>query len=78
MGRLNLKALDGLFDKGKDFQLTNTQYEERVGAKLPKDGYYLRKKSLLAARAKEKGYVITEVKEKAVIERVVCFRKEKN
>lgn len=50
-----LEALDMLFDSGKNFELTDEQYEKRTGVMLPKRAYYLMNGSALARRAKEKG-----------------------
>ena len=64
--RPKLEALDVLFDSGRNFELTDEQYEKRTGVMLPKRTYYLVNSSALARRAKEKGYNL-EVVEKSVI-----------
>lgn len=66
-----LENLDAIFDKGKDFSLTDAQYEKKVGIPLPKGIDYLLNRSALARKCREKGYTIT-VKEKTVF-----LRKEK-
>ncbi len=66
----NLDELNDLFDKGKDFRLTDKQYETKTGTMLPKDKYYLVNKSALARKAKEQGYVLN------VMEKTVVFTKK--
>ena len=73
----NLDALDYLFEKGEDFQLSAKLYEEQTGAPLPKGKSYLKNTSAFAQRAKEKGYTIVGVEEKATIEKTVFLKKEK-
>lgn len=76
--RPNLDALNDLFKKGQDFQLSDRRYEEITGASLPKGKYYLLSNSALAKKAKDKGYEITAIEEKPVIERTIYFtRREK-
>ena len=72
----NLDFLDDLFEKGADFQLTGRLYEEKAGAPLPKEKGYLLRRSALARRAKERGYLIEDVREKPIIERTVIFKKK--
>lgn len=72
----DLDALDCLFEKGIDFTLTDAEYESITGASLPKRANYLKKDSALAIRAAEKGYVITEVQDKPIIERTVFLKKK--
>lgn len=72
----NLDFLDDLFEKGADFQLTGRLYEEKTGAPLPKEKSYLLRRSALARRAKERGYLIEDVREKPIIERTVIFKKK--
>ena len=66
-----LENLDDLLDKGKDFSLTDAQYEKKVGIPLPKVIDYLLNRSALARKCREKGYTIT------VQEKTVFFKKEK-
>ena len=66
-----LEALDGLFSSGKDFQLTDAQYESKTGVMLPKAKSYLVNQSALARKAAKNGYRIS------VIEKTVIFSKEK-
>lgn len=74
---LDLSPLDDLFAKGEDFELTDVQYEEKIKKSLPKDAGYIKRKSPLAQKAKEKGFIIASVIEKPVITRTVIFKKEK-
>ena len=62
--------IEELFDAGKDFSLTSSQYEKKTGAPLPKDTWYLCNSSALSKVAKERGYSIY------VIERTVKFKKQ--
>lgn len=70
-----LDELEYLFDKGKDFQITASLYEEKTGVPLPTGKNYLKNKSAFAIRAKEKGYFIVDVEEKPIIERSVILKK---
>ena len=74
--RPKLDGLNYLFDQGVDFCVTEKEYEEKTGVPLPKNQSYLKTGSALAARAKEKGYVIIGVEEKPVIEKTVILKKE--
>lgn len=77
MPKLDLSALDDLFSKGEDFELTAAQYEEKVGKALPKTASYIKgSNSPLARKAKENGYIIASVTDKPVIMRTVIFRKD--
>jgi len=71
-----LDELDYLFEHGADFRLSGKLYEEKTGIALPKGKSYLKYQSALSAKAKEKGYVIVDVEEKAAIERTVVFKKK--
>lgn len=78
MGRqLDMSALDNLFSKGKDFKLTDEQYEKKIGKPLPKGAAYIKGQSPLARAAFEHGFTITEVVEKPIIARTVVFKKIK-
>ena len=65
----NLSELLPLFEAQSDFSLTETQYTEKTGAALPKDSYYLLKKSAVAKAAMGKGYEIL------LNERTILFKK---
>lgn len=64
-----LSNLDELFRMGKDFELTDAQYEKKTGIPLPKGASYLLKNSALARKSKEEGY------EMVLIEKKVIFKK---
>lgn len=66
-----LENLDRDFIKGKDFSLTDAQYEKEVGIPLPKGTDYLLNRSALARKCREMGYTMI------VQEKTVIFRKEK-
>lgn len=72
----NLNALDPLFAHGTEIQLTNTMYEKMTGSTLPKRNYYLKNNSALARYADEKGYLITEVQDIPIIERIVILKRK--
>lgn len=74
--RPNLDALDDLFEEGVDFRLPAKLYEERTGASLPKGKSYLINTSAFAQKAREKGYFIVDVEEKATIEKTVIVKKK--
>lgn len=77
MGRNpDLDKLDDLFAKGKDFKLSGKLYEERTGASLPIAKSYIKHRSALASKAAKLGFVITDVQENPVIERIVYFKKK--
>ncbi len=65
----DLIQLENLFESGKDFELTDAQYEKKTGAPLPKDKNYILKRSALAKKAKEYNYSLE------VIEKEVIFKK---
>lgn len=69
MSKPNLTKLLLLFEAQSDFSLTETQYAEKTGAALPKDSYYLLKKSAVAKAAMENGYEIL------LNERTILFKK---
>ena len=62
----NLQGLESFFEKGKDFRLTDSEYEKLTGTMLPKNSSYLKNRSALARKAESEGYSI-EVIEKTVI-----------
>ena len=62
----NLNGLEAYFTKGKNFSLTDAEYEKITGAMLPKNISYLRNNSALAKKARLEGYKV-EVIEKTVI-----------
>ena len=71
MGRHpQLTEICAMFNSGKNFGLTDAQYEKKTGVPLPKDTNYLKKRSALANAARENGYQLD------VIEKTVIFTKE--
>lgn len=78
MGRkLDLSALDDLFVKGEDFELTDLQYERRIGKPLPKSAHYIKSGSPLARAAFEHGFTIVNVVDQPIIARTVILKKKK-
>ncbi|MBQ8388666.1 MAG: hypothetical protein IJX46_07055 [Clostridia bacterium] len=67
----NFEKLLPLFQAQEDFSLTETQYQKSTGEPLPKDVYYLKRKSALSRVAQDYGYVI-DVKEKTI-----CLRNKR-
>ena len=66
-------VLDGIkkrMTKGKDFQLTRTQYIQSTGIDIPQDKSYTEKRSAIAKVANENGYEVE------VIEEIIKFRKK--
>ena len=77
MGRkLNLDALDDLFEQGKDFRLSDKEYAKRVGYPLPQRKDYIKNRSPFTTRAREKGFVIVDIEEQPIIERTVILKKK--
>ena len=74
---LDLSPLDDLFAKGEDFELTDVQYEEKIKKSLPKDAGYIKRKSPLARKAQENGFIISAVIDKPIIMKTVIFKKVK-
>ena len=74
---LDLSPLNDLFAKGEDFELTDVQYEEKVKKSLPKNADYIKRKSPLAQKARENGFIIASVIDKPVIMRTVVFKRAK-
>ena len=75
MPKLDLSLLEPYFEKGKDFELTAEQYEEKVKKPLPQTKYHITKKSPLAKLAHENGFSV-QVEER--VHRVLVFKKDKN
>lgn len=74
---LDLSPLDDLFTRGEDFELTDVQYKEKIKKSLPKDASYIKRKSPLAQKAQDNGFIISAVVDKPVIMRTVIFKKVK-
>ena len=62
----NLKML---FEKGKDFTLTDSQYESKTGAPLPKNKSYLKNRSALAIEAQKSGYSIEVIEKTGILKK---------
>ncbi len=78
MANLDLSALDSLFSKGKDFELTGDQYEKLIKKPMPKSVPGIRGRNApLARKAKEKGFIIASIVDKPVITRTVIFKKQR-
>lgn len=68
--RPNLTTLDSLFEQGKAFSLSDAQYEQKTGVRLPKNTNYILKRSALAKKCEKHGFKMY------VQEKVVFFEKE--
>lgn len=66
----DLKKIEKILQKGKSFTLTDSQYERKSGAPLPKNKSYLLNRSAIARLGKQYGYSLT------VQEKTVTFVKE--
>ena len=78
--KIELDELNDLFAANKDFELTDAQYEERIGKPLPQTKQAITGKNTpLGRKAAEYGFKI-HVEERLMIQRVViCIKKnEKN
>lgn len=67
----NLKSLENLFEKGKDFELTDAQYEKKTGAALPKRKSYLLYDSALARKANEYDYYLEAIERTITITKIM-------
>ena len=65
-----LENLENLFNSGLCFELTDTQYEKKTGVPLPKQPYYLVKKSALAKKAKENGYQLKLIEKRVIFTKI--------
>lgn len=74
MPKLDLSSFAPLLEQGKNFEITEEQYEENVKKGMPATNY-LKKSSPLAKLAKEYGYRI-QVEER--IHRVMIFTKQED
>lgn len=74
--KMELNELDDLFAQGKDFTLTASQYQERIGKPLPKSVSGITGTNApLTRKARKNGYIIEAVIEQPVITRTVVFKK---
>lgn len=58
MSAPKLEKIIKIMEKGKDFELTNEQYKTKTGLDIPKGKNYVEKRSAVAQRAKEHGFLI--------------------
>lgn len=70
MARPNFTKIVKQLETGEPFSLTAKQYQNKTGASIPKETYYLLNNSAIARKAKEYGYKL------AVQERILLFEKE--
>lgn len=74
--RGNLDVLNKYFDRGKEFELTQEEYEKETNGILSTDSYYLTHNSALARKSKSKGFYI-EIKPMEFKPMKICFKKMK-
>lgn len=72
----NLKKLDKYFETGKDFELTQDEYERLTGGLLSNNLNYVKNKSKLARTANEKNFYIEIIPVK-VSPLKILFKKKK-
>ena len=72
----NLDALDKYFDAGKDFTMTQEEYEKVTVGSLSKNLSYVKNGSALSKRAKSKGYYI-EIEPLEIKPMTIHFKKKK-
>ena len=65
-----LEGIKKRLAKGKDFQMTRTQYIQSTGIDIPQDKSYTERRSAIAKVANENGYEVE------VIEEIIKFRKK--
>lgn len=76
--RMNLDELNSFFLGGMDFELTDAQYQEKVGKPLPKNTASITGKTTpIGRKAAENGFKI-QIKETPVIQRTLIFTKIRN
>ena len=72
----DLNVLDKYFDAGKDFEMTQEEFEKQTNGKLSKDLNYIKTKSALAKRTKTKGFYI-EIEPLEIKPMKIHFKKKK-
>ena len=70
MRKPDLRKIDNLFSKGKDFTLTRNRYLSLTGADTPQDMYYTKNKSAIAKHAKSYGFEIEVIPEKLIFHKI--------
>ena len=71
-----LAELEYLFAQGDEVCFSGREYEEKTGAALPKNNDYIMKRSALMRWADENGYIVADVQENAVIEKIITLKKK--
>ena len=67
--RPELNGIKKRMDKGKDFQLTRTQYIQLTGIDIPQDKSYTERRSAVAKAADEKGYTVEVIEERIIFKK---------
>jgi hypothetical protein len=70
--KMELNELNDLFNSGEGFELTDIEYQRRVGKPLPKDDNYIKRRSPISRKAKTNGFEV-QVEERAI--KVLTFKK---
>ena len=69
--RPNLIQIEKRMQNGKNFTLTRADYIKLTGVDIPQDKYYTERRSAVARRARDNGYVIEVIPEKLVFKKVL-------
>ncbi|MDO4459050.1 MAG: hypothetical protein Q4C42_03050 [Clostridia bacterium] len=70
MARPKLDKIVNLFDNGKDFEMTRSQYISYTGADIPQNKRYTEEKSAIARKAFEYGYEVKVIPERLEFHKV--------
>lgn len=75
--RLNFDSFINLFQSKDYIELSDRVYAEKTGHKLPSSLKYLKYSSPFSRWLREMNFVIVEIKERTVVEKVVCIKRKK-
>ncbi len=76
MATPKLDSIVKQMEAGEPFSLTNSQYKKSTGLDIPKDTSYLIRRSAVAKRAREMGYMIVVHERQISFERNCKFIEE--
>lgn len=72
MSKIDFSKIEGMIKSSIDFSLSEKQYENLTGRKMPKNDYYLTKKSAIAKFANKFNLTVQ------VHEKTITFEKRRN
>ena len=75
--KLDFSAFEAQLSSGKSFEITDWEYQQKVGQPMPKTKSYLKNTSPLADLAHEYDYRL-EIADEAIVMRKIKFIKEAN